>query len=377
MKTLKIVFLVITLFFCTLNATESVQRELITHPEAAQNRIEFYFLKPDGEGPFPVLFLLAGYQPEGESPGGKQLVDLFYLNRLANEGIAAVSISVPGFGTSDGKRDLSGPYSQRAILAVIDHCKKFPFVDPKRMGIYGISRGATLGSMVSARSPDLSLQILESGEYDLTSQRRELPDYLAIMKENLLKEAGDSREALLERSSVYHTTAMHQKTLLLHGEFDDRRGLSSAKLLHQKLLDQGVFSFLKIYPHGLHTLGPEKWEVIIPFLREHFLGIVGIGIGIEQVGSVLEISKIEPGAAADQSKKLKIGDAILAISPNNDEHLLSALRMPLKTFISHLLGKPGSPLRLRVQHFDYTIEDVIIERNSSSDHCSISSVRGR
>ena len=57
-----------------------------------------------------------------------------------------------------------------------------------------------------------------------------------------------------------------------------------------------------------------------------------------------------------------MGDVILRISPNNDETELNVLRMPTSQFTSLLLGKKGTTVRLYVQHFDKTYENIVIER---------------
>lgn len=143
-----------------------------------------------------MVFLLHGMQVEKGSLGGKQLITKMISKFLLNEGIMVVSISVPGFGNSEGVRDFSGPFSQQAVLDVIAYFKKLPFVDPTRLGIYGISRGAILASMISVNNSDLILQVLESGNYDQVSRRSMMPDYLDGILENLFKESGGSKAAL-------------------------------------------------------------------------------------------------------------------------------------------------------------------------------------
>jgi carboxyl-terminal processing protease len=76
----------------------------------------------------------------------------------------------------------------------------------------------------------------------------------------------------------------------------------------------------------------------------------------------LQILKIHANSPAFKSGKLRVGDVILSISPMNNDEEINALRMPTKKFVSLLLGKKGAPVRLHVQHFDLTIEDVILER---------------
>lgn len=339
-----------------------IQKGMIPNPEKKENEIEFFSLKPEGDGPFPIVFLLHGYQPPEISLGGKQLLEYGYLDRFAKEGIFAVSISVPGYGNSTGKRDFGGPDSQNAIIAVINHFKTFNFIDSSKIGIYGISRGAQLAGMVASRSQDVSVQILESGFYDLFSFCSEIPEYLDGIKNSIFQEGGNTPEALVERSPLYHANSTKAATLILQGEFDDRRQLPSAQQLNAQLLDQGVESLLKVYLNELHVLPPEKWDVIIPFVRQHFFNVYGIGIKVSEALPAIQILKIHPNSPAQKSGKLKVGDAILSISPMNDNIEVDTLRMPINKFVSLLLGRKDSKIRLRVQHFDLTFEDVVISR---------------
>src|SRR5579863_9873751 len=84
----------------------SVEHSFIENPDEPHHKIEFFLQKPEGDGPFPVLFLIHGYQPLSSS-GAKEFVDQNYLSKFVNEGIVTVAISVPGFGASEGSRDCS------------------------------------------------------------------------------------------------------------------------------------------------------------------------------------------------------------------------------------------------------------------------------
>ena len=342
-----------------------VEQCFITNPYQSDNTIEFFICKPEGKGngSFPVMFLLHGHQEPESSIGGKQLVDYHYLDHFVAEGIVAVSISTPGFGQSDGVRDFAGPESQKAVAAVIEYCASLSYVDAERMGIYGISKGAILASVVPVYYPDLSLLILEGGEYDLTNRRTLLPDYLNDLREGLVKEVGSEDSAYIARSAIYNTQSIQGKTLLLHGEFDDRRGLPSAIALQAVLLQEGKECLLKMYPNECHCLPTEKWEAIIPFVRQQFFNISGIGIKLTNWATpAAQICKIRPDSPASKSGKLKIGDAILKISPHNDANEIEVMNVPIKKITACLLGEKGSTVRLHVQHFDLTYDDVVLER---------------
>ena len=212
-------------------------------PGFTPEHIEYFYKKPAGEGPFPVIFLLHRFQYPDQNVGGKQLVELGWLDRFVKEGVVAASISIPGFGNSAGQRDYVGPDSQQAVIAAMNHFRLYPFVDRTKVGIYGVSRGAMLASMIGALYSGLTFQILESGIYDLLSPRPDLPDYLEGIRENMKMEAGMTEEALMLRSAVYHTSRVTAKTLILHGEFDDRHGLPSAIKLHEGLIKEGKASY--------------------------------------------------------------------------------------------------------------------------------------
>ena len=140
-----------------------------------------------------------------------------------------------------------------------------------------------------------------------------MPDYLLRIKESIINETGGSEEALKERSAIFHTRNVPSKTLILVGEFDDRRTLPSAVALHEKLTMEGKDSHLKIYPNEIHILSANKWDAIFPFVRQHFFDV---------------------------------------------------LRMPVHEFRSLVLGKKGTAIRLHVQHFDQIYEDVVVKRSS-------------
>lgn len=360
---LKCAFKTIIAMLTSIASCYSHEQDFICDPNQTDHRIEFFSMKPKGDGPFPAIFLLHGHQVE-PSDGGKQLVDAGYFEAFINEGILAVSISIPGFGNSDGNRDFSGPASQKAIAAVIHHFSEMPSVDSKRMGIYGCSKGATLASMVHAYYPDLSFQILEAGWYDLVSCSALMPGYLEKIKKNIIDETGGSKDALLARSALYNTHPIKSKTLILVGEFDDRRTLPSAIALHEKLISEGKDSQLKIFPKELHCISSDKWDAIIPYVREHFFDLYGVGMKPTLIMPALHIAKIHPNSPADLSKKLQIGDVVLRVSPNNNEEEIDVLRMPVSQFISLILGKKGTSVRLHVQHFDQSYEDVVLERGS-------------
>lgn len=88
MKNIWIILFCLSLFIsesviANTSKKELVERIMISLPGNIENEIESFMLKPLGDGPFPVIFLLHGYQLPENSLGGKQLVNYEYLDNFA------------------------------------------------------------------------------------------------------------------------------------------------------------------------------------------------------------------------------------------------------------------------------------------------------
>jgi dipeptidyl aminopeptidase/acylaminoacyl peptidase len=248
---------------------EPVRTATLAHPDDASKHIEIYWTKPAGEGPWPVLILVHGHQ-EPERPGAKTYVDSGSFERYASRGLLVAAVSQPGYGKSDGPPDFCGPRSQRAVIAAIDHFRRQPFVDAKRIALYGYSRGAVVASMVSSQVPDLAAVVLGGGIYDLKATYKRM--FRGIQR-NIDQEAGKSDEAYRARSAIFHVNRIKSPTLVLHGEQDDRASAESAKAFGAALEKTGTPVRVVIFPGVGHGIPPAQqtgeWA---PFLRQ-YLGI--------------------------------------------------------------------------------------------------------
>src|SRR5690242_5009611 len=90
----------------------------IPHPDDPSKKVEAFFEKPAGSGPWSAVVLLHGYQ-SSPSAGGKDFVSWGVLDKFANRGFLAVAVSEPGYGNSSGPADFCGPFTQHAVMGVI------------------------------------------------------------------------------------------------------------------------------------------------------------------------------------------------------------------------------------------------------------------
>ena len=144
-----------------------IEAESIGHPDRDGARIEYFLRRPGGAGPRPTIVFLHGHQPFLSRPGGAAFVRWGVLDRYAAKGYLAVSISLPGYGGSDGPEDFAGPFAQNAVEAVLARLTADGLAARDEVVIEGISLGAVTAALVAARYPRVKGLVLISGLYDL------------------------------------------------------------------------------------------------------------------------------------------------------------------------------------------------------------------
>src|SRR5262249_56092410 len=95
---------------------------------------------------FPGLLLIPGHMQTARDwiPSG-----LTY----ARAGYAGVAVSQPNYGKSEGPGDFVGPKTIKTLTAGYRRFQREPFVDAKRMGIFGYSPGGMAAPLLPL-SPD-------------------------------------------------------------------------------------------------------------------------------------------------------------------------------------------------------------------------------
>lgn len=245
----------------------SITREFVLHQSSGDKKIEVFWAKPSGDGPWPTLFLLHGHQ-QRDRIGGEQFVKFGSLGRLAKKGYLAVAISQPGYGKSKGPPDFCGPYTQDAVTSVMDHFRELGLIEDGKIGLYGVSRGAIVASMVAVRHPsDVKVLISQAGAYDLA---KTYPTGIKGLDRNIKKEAGISEEAFQARSAIVYADQMQASVLIVHGAKDDRFPVDQAERFAKALASGGAMVETLILPETGHRIpGKELGKFFFQFLDEN------------------------------------------------------------------------------------------------------------
>lgn len=220
--------------------------------------VEAFSSRPPGTGPFPGVLIIPGYQ--------RTAVNLIPLGvRLAAEGFAGVAVTQPGFGKSQGPADFVGPRTLKVLTTAYRKLQQEPFVDPKRMGIYGYSRGGVAASLLVLELEDVKAAVLGAGIYDFKKAYDD--STLPGVRANMRAETGMTSEAIRERSSILRMEKLACPLLILHGEKDVNVPVTQAYALRDRLTELHKDFEIKLFPDREHSIGPEVMALTVDFFK--------------------------------------------------------------------------------------------------------------
>lgn len=226
--------------------------------------IEAILFRPLGQGPFPGLLLIPGYQGSAMTLFPLALV-------LAQQGFASISVAQPGFGKSQGKPDFVGPHTLKALIKGFSKLRNEPYVDKKRMGVFGGSRGAIAASLMAVRLKDIRSSVFASGIYDFKRAYDEIK--IEGIRENMRAETGMTPKAIRQRSSIREIMNINGPVLILHGEKDENAPVSQAILLRDRLTALGKDFEILLFPDAQHVLPGSALADAIDFFSRRLKGV--------------------------------------------------------------------------------------------------------
>jgi dipeptidyl aminopeptidase/acylaminoacyl peptidase len=151
------------------------------------------------------------------------------------------------------------------VLDAIATAKQLPWIDAKRLYVYGFSRGAVVAAGLINRIDDVKGALLHSGAYDLPRLYR---DTSSFWLRQLLNPSGEAEPQLY--NLLPEVSSWPSSTLILHGAQDTLIPVLQATLLRDQLQSLAKPYRLILFPEHGHWLPiREIKDQAVQFLKEN------------------------------------------------------------------------------------------------------------
>ena len=129
----------------------------------------------------------------------------------------------------------------------VEHLRSLPFVDPKRIGIFGWSYGGYMALMAMKQAPD-SFKVGVSGA-PVTDWRL----YDTHYTERYMSTPSANPQGYDLSNVLNHVEKLRGPLLIIHGMADDNVLLNHSTLLFRELQKKGVQFESMLYPNETHV----------------------------------------------------------------------------------------------------------------------------
>jgi len=226
--------------------------------ENGKVELDAYMIHPPNYDPglkYPVLFYVYGepaMQVVRDMWGGR--TSLWHIH-LAQQGYVIVSIDNRGTPSPRGRTWRKCVYRKIGILAPADQAaatsmllKSRPYLDEKRVAIWGWSGGGSMSLNAIFRFPDI---------YNTAMSVAPVPNqrvYDTIYQERYMGLPSDNVEGFRDGSPITHAKNLKGNLLLVHGTGDDNCHYAGTEvLINELILNNKQFSMLA-YPNRSHSI---------------------------------------------------------------------------------------------------------------------------
>jgi dipeptidyl-peptidase 4 len=201
--------------------------------------------------------------------------DLLFDELLAQNGFAVLhaenrGMSGRGRAFAQAAYHNFGPVQLADQLTVVDEAlKKYPQLDPKRLGWWGWSWGGTFTIYAMTHSDRFTAGVAVA---PVTNWR----EYDSIYTERYLSTPEKFPQGYQEFSVVSSAASLKGHLMLVHGTGDDNVHFANTVQLVQALIESGMPYDLKIFPQKTHSLSgaqtrTELYEAILEYFDQHLL----------------------------------------------------------------------------------------------------------
>ncbi len=225
--------------------------------------VEAFLTKPVGlnpNGKYPLIAIIHG------GPHGQQGPEFQFKNQVyASHGMASIMINYRG-STGYGQKfadaifgDQDGGEAKDVMTGVDAALRRYPWIDPKRLGVEGGSYGGQLSDWIVTQSNRFAAAIPIASISNLVSF-----NYMSYYHDYLAVEFGgfphqdQLMDKLWQRSALRYVAQVRTPVMLVHGENDNDVPIAEAEQFYIALKDVGVETVMVRYPregHGVREVG--------------------------------------------------------------------------------------------------------------------------
>ena len=242
--------------------------------------VEAFLVKPAGLTPdskHPLIVNIHG-GPHGQNGPAFSFRDQVFAAR----GWAVLHVNYRG-STGYGQTfadavfgDQDGDEAQDVLYGVSAAIRRYPWIDPTRMGIEGVSYGGQLTYWLITQTREFKAAIPTAGITNLISY-----NYLTYYNQYEQMEFGelphqdDLMDIMWKRSALRYVAQVATPTLIMHGANDPDVPIPDAEQMYIALKDVGVETEFVMYPREGHGIREVKHQIddmdrSIAWYEKHF-----------------------------------------------------------------------------------------------------------
>lgn len=218
-----------------------------------------YIIKPINNGKkLPVLIYNRGGNGNyGAVFFGSMMRNLF---PIANQGFIIIGSQYRGTFTENIMLDEFGGKDVNDVTALFDYIPNIEGADPKRVGMYGASRGGMQTFLALKKLINIKAVATIAGNSDLLKGLTYRPAMEKVYRHRILGYNENKIEELAKRSVLTWVDELSPNVpiLLLHGTNDKRVSVNHSIDLADALVQQKIPHKLVLYPQDNHGLVKNK-----------------------------------------------------------------------------------------------------------------------
>ena len=240
--------------------------------------LDGYCIKPynfDPSKKYPVLFYVYG-EPAAQTVLDEWERDWFWHEMLAQQGYIIISVDNRGTPGPRGREWRKAIYKKIGVISSEDQSaaatellKKWSFLDPNRIAVWGWSGGGSGTLDLLFRYPDIYKTGMSVAP--VTDQRY----YDTIYQERYMGLPQDNTEAYTEGSPITYADKLKGNLLIVHGSGDDNVHFQNTEALVNKLISLNKPFTMMDYPNRSHGIFEGKnttlhlFNLLTRYLNEH------------------------------------------------------------------------------------------------------------